>query len=93
VWGESYQRGSFLSRLNRSLYECDVDPDGELPDHLVPVLRYLAVAGQPLAELCAALPQALERMSRALRKVEPRNPYLQLFAAVSHACQALPQAQ
>src|SRR5512143_1503396 len=37
VWGESYQRGEFMSKLNRLMYELDINPGGELPDHIAPV--------------------------------------------------------
>ena len=55
IWGESYQRGAFLSKMNRALAEAGVDPDGELPDHLIPVLRYLAATPDPLPELVEVL--------------------------------------
>ena len=61
IWGESYQRGAFMAKLARAEAELDIDPAGELPDHLVPVLRYLAAADQPLPELAGHLKTALER--------------------------------
>lgn len=89
MWGESYQRGAFLSQLNRALFEAGVDAAGELPDHLIPVLRYLAAAPEPLPELAEALGPAVGRMLAALRKVEPGNPYLDLLEAVKAACKGL----
>ena len=79
TWGENYQRGKFMAALNRALFENNVDSDGELPDHLIPALRYLAVASPPLPELIEILPAALERMIAALRKADRNNPYLHLL--------------
>jgi nitrate reductase molybdenum cofactor assembly chaperone NarJ/NarW len=89
IWGESYQRGTFLSKMNRALFEAAVDTEGELPDHLIPVLRYLASTPAPLAELAAVLEQALQRMTAALRKADPGNPYLYLLDAAQEGCKDL----
>lgn len=82
VWGEGYQRGNFLAQMNRAIQEAGVDPQGELADHLQPVLRYLEVTDQPLPVLVDALVPALKRMRAVLRKAEPANPYNYLFEAV-----------
>ncbi|MBM4460759.1 MAG: nitrate reductase [Chloroflexi bacterium] len=82
VWGESYQRGAFMAQLNRALAELGIDRAGELPDHLVPVLRYLAAADQPLPELAEHLKTALERMIAILQEKDRRNPYLHVYEAV-----------
>ncbi len=89
VWGENYARGAFLASMGRALAGAGIDPGGELPDHLGPVLRYLAVAPQPLPELLEALDPALERMLTALRKAEPDNPYVSLLEAVRAECSNL----
>lgn len=86
MWGESYQRGEFLARMNRALAETGVDADGELPDHLTPILRYLAATAEPLPELSEVLGTALERMTTALRKAEPDNPYVDLLQATRAVC-------
>jgi nitrate reductase molybdenum cofactor assembly chaperone NarJ/NarW len=83
TWGESYQRGAFLARLNRELLETGVDAGGELPDHLAPVLRYLARTPSPLPELVELCEPALQRMITGLRRSEPDNPYVELLEAVS----------
>lgn len=90
TWGESYQRGNFMALMNRELNEYDIDLDGELPDHLVPVLRYLAVAPQPAPELVEILPPALQRMRAVLAKSDPGNPYIHLVDAVMHAARLMP---
>jgi nitrate reductase delta subunit len=66
-----------------------VDLDGELPDHLVPTLRYLATVPDPLPEMVEVLGPAVGRMLAALRKPEPDNPYVSLLQAVQAQCQGL----
>jgi nitrate reductase delta subunit len=83
MWGENYQRGNFMSNLNRELLNAGIDCDGELPDHLIPVLRYLAAAPEPLPELLEIWPTALERISAALKKADAGNPYLHLLTLLS----------
>lgn len=85
TWGESYQRGEFMARLSQVYREAQVDQQGELPDHLLPVLNYLAVEAQPLPELLEVLEPALERMVATLQKREPGNPYLDWFEACREA--------
>jgi len=82
TWGESYQRGAFLSKMNRELLEAGIDSQGELPDHLIPVLLYLGQARKPLPELVEVLDPALQRMATGLRKADSSNPYLGLFEAM-----------
>jgi nitrate reductase delta subunit len=89
IWGESYQRGKFLSQLNRAMMHVEIDLDGELPDHLIPVLRYLEAADKPLYELVEVLDPALEKMRAALRKSQPDNPYVVLLGAVKQAASQL----
>ena len=89
VWGESYQRGVFLSEMSREISAAGVDLEGELPDHLIPVLRYLAAVSPPLPKLVEVLDPALQRMLATLRKAEPGNPYIDLFEAVKESCKSL----
>lgn len=81
TWGESYQRGEFMSRLNHELARLDVDTDGELPDHIIPVLRYLDATAKPLPELVAIFEPAIRRAAAALRKSDADTPYNILFEA------------
>src|SRR5512142_3228911 len=62
IWGEGYPRGEVMSKLNRAMHETGVPTDGELPDHIVPVLRYLAATEQPIPELVENYEPAVERM-------------------------------
>lgn len=82
IWGESYQRGNLMASINRELQTYQIDLEGELPDHLVPVLRYLDVCPEPLPELQESLPPALKRMIAALRKSRSDNPYIHLLEAI-----------
>ncbi len=81
VWGESYQRGEFMAKLNRAMADLDINPEGELPDHIVPVLRYLSAARRPLPELLEQFEPSLRRMASVLREKDKANPYLHLFDA------------
>lgn len=85
VWGENYERGRFLSLLNRELHAHQIDLDGELPDHLICVLRYLEAVDPPLPEVVEALVPALKRMQETLRKTQPTNMYLDLLEAADLA--------
>lgn len=85
IWGESYKRGEFMASLKRAEDAESVDPDGELPDHLLPVLLYLDVAAEPLPELLEVIGPALQRMRRDLDKAEPGNPYVGLLDAIRTA--------
>lgn len=90
-WGESYQRGNFMARMNRWLNENQIDLDGELPDHLIPIFRYLEAVSAPPGELAEVLEPALKRMGAALKKAEPENPYNHLFAAAQLTAAQLPK--
>lgn len=81
TWGESYQRGIFLSDMNRALMDAGVETEGELPDHLVPVLRYLGRAADPLPGLVEVFLPALERIQALLRQADSANPYLDVLEA------------
>ena len=82
TWGESYQRGAFLAKMARVLHETGVNMEGELPDHLAVILRYLAQAESPLPELLEVFSPAVKRMLMALRAADPDNPYVDLMEAV-----------
>lgn len=90
IWGESYQRGEFMALLNRAMAELDINPEGELPDHLVPVLRYLAVAEQPVPVLIENFTKAVGRMIALLREKDKSNPYILLLEAVLISFQTVP---
>lgn len=81
IWGENYRRGEFMADLKRDMEQHGVDLGGELPDHIEPVLRYLAVTTDPLSDLVEVIGTAAGEMRQALRSAEPANPYRHLIAA------------
>lgn len=81
VWGENYRRGAFMAELKVAMESCGVELGGELPDHIEPVLRYLAVAEEPLGDLVDVLPSVLVTMRQVLHTASPDNPYRHLLAA------------
>ncbi len=85
IWGENYRRGEFMADLKGEQRRAGVETGGELPDHLAPVLRYLAATDRPLEDLVEVLPDAIDKMERTLRKAEPSNPYRHLLAAAGAA--------
>jgi len=89
VWGESYQRGEFMSKMNRVLFEQGIETEGELPDHLIPVLRYLSITDNPFPELVEHFEPAVKRMANELRKKDAKNPYNHLFAAALKSARTL----
>jgi nitrate reductase delta subunit len=93
MWGEGYQRGSFMALMNHAMQMEAIETEGELPDHLIPVLRYLEVAAHPPAELLEALKPAVKRMRAVLHKADPDNPYNHLLQAVLQGIDRLPLAK
>lgn len=85
AWGENYRRGDFMANLKRAQDEAGVERYGELPDHLEPVLRYLAAAQQPVEDLVEVVPATVETMRRDLKKADKANPYRHVLAAASAA--------
>lgn len=83
VWGENYRRGEFMADLKGAMAGAGVGLGGELPDHIEPVLRYLAATPEPLPDLLDALPGAVDSMCDTLRKAAPDNPYRHLLAATA----------
>lgn len=86
--GESYRRGALMAQL-RALYQRHgVDEEGELPDHLGPVLRLMAVACQD-EELDALIKQelkpGLDKLIAESAKSDDGNPYRALLVAAAHA--------
>ncbi len=89
IWGESYKRGEFMAQLSHEMKVHQIDLEGELPDHLRPILQYLSATPSPLQELTEVLDQAVKAMQKSLKKIEDNNPYLLLFDAIGIACKSL----
>lgn len=83
AWGENYRRGEFMADLKRDMERCGVDPLGELPDHIEPVLRYLASTRAPLDDLLGVLADSVSTMREVLVKADAKNPYRHLLSATS----------
>jgi len=81
VWADSYERGGFMARLQGAMFAVGVDPDGELPDHLDPILRYLSATDEPMSDLKPILVPAVTKMEKTLKKADSKNPYLHVLTA------------
>jgi nitrate reductase delta subunit len=90
LFGEDYRRGLFMAQLRERQEAVGLESEGELPDHLPLVLRWLARAGthgvgdgseeaQEMVTEC--LLPALGRMDEAL--AAGSNPYRGVLAAVA----------
>ena len=90
IWGDSYQRGEFMAAMKVAQDEVGIERDGELPDHLDPVSRYLAAAYEPDPGLVELFPTAIEKMQKTLKAAEKRNPYRHILRALEEAVGLLP---
>jgi nitrate reductase delta subunit len=81
TWGENYRRGEFMADMKGSMTRNGIDLGGELPDHIEPILRYLARVDDPLPDLVEVLPKAVDDMQDTLAKASSDNPYRHLLAA------------
>jgi nitrate reductase delta subunit len=82
IWGDSYPRGALMTQLRQVMAEKQIDLDGELPDHLIPVLHYLDVEPQPIPELIQVFEKAVRDLRVRLEKKQPDNPYLHIIDAI-----------
>jgi nitrate reductase delta subunit len=81
AWADSYERGGFMAKLQGAMFAVGVDPEGELPDHLDPILRYLSATDEPIGELRPVLVPAVTKMEKILKKADSKNPYLHVLTA------------
>lgn len=83
LFGERYDRGSFMVWMRDQLRVYDIPETGELPDHLVHVLRVLGRMEPDEAERFAteAITPTLQRMISSVK--DDDNPFRHLIAAVS----------
>jgi nitrate reductase delta subunit len=82
AFGETYRRGALMATLKGAQREAGVDPGGELPDHIAPVLMYLDATDDPHEDLQEVLSKAVQEMQKELKKADPDNPYRPLLEAV-----------
>jgi nitrate reductase delta subunit len=81
AYGDSYERGTFMADLKGAMRAVDVDPGSELPDHLDPILRYLAATDEPVDSLEPILVPAITKMEKSLKKSNSKNPYIHVLTA------------
>ncbi|MDP2731192.1 MAG: nitrate reductase molybdenum cofactor assembly chaperone [Dehalococcoidales bacterium] len=71
IFGETPKRSTFLVRLQEAYQSHQFSSDGELPDHLCILLRFLSIASEPefVSPLIQeALLPALEKLEEAFKK-------------------------
>lgn len=85
LWGDDYRRAQLLARLTVLQREAAIDTDGELPDHLVPVLRLLAARPDAGPEVARELRPALDTWGAQLDALFPGTPYRLLLPALQAA--------
>ncbi len=81
TWGENYRRGEFMADLKGDMRRNGIELNGELPDHIEPILRYVAAAPEPLSDLLDVLVGAVTQMQSTLASADKKNPYRHLLAA------------
>ena len=89
VWGENYTRGEFMAKLVRAMRAAQVDLDGELPDHLAPILRLYDTGAERPAELDQVAVTAVEKMRAELARSDRHNPYVHVFDAALHLLRSI----
>lgn len=85
TWGESYRRGEFMADLKADMDAHGVALDGELPDHLGVVLRYVDAVPEPREDLMEVLAESVASMTTTLAKADKHNPYRHVLAACAAA--------
>ncbi len=81
AWGDSYERGAFMAEIQGAMRDIGINPEGELPDHLEPILRYLAATDEPIEKLKPVLVPSVVKMEKTLKKADSKNPYLHVLTA------------
>ena len=89
IWGENYQRGEFMAGVKMAQDEIGIDRNGELPDHLEPVLRYLGATDEPFPGLVEVFSRAVSKMRKTLKDAEADNPYRHVLSAAAEAAERL----
>lgn len=81
---ENFKRGEFMAALSGRYAQARFDSQGELPDHLAVLLRYLVLtSAEEGSELCAfCLLSPLNRMTQSLNHENPYRYLLETIEAV-----------
>ena len=82
LWGDAYERGRFLAKMRERLEEAGICEDGELPDHLTSLLRFIPCLMDDLRDWWVnQYPlMALDAMKGPLETIE--SPYRHLLDVV-----------
>jgi nitrate reductase assembly molybdenum cofactor insertion protein NarJ len=87
LYGETPERGTFLSTLREALRRAGVDERGELPDHLPTLLRLIPREDEAFAgNLAARIAPVVERLRDMLGA--DGNPFADVIAAVARLLDA-----
>ena len=87
IYGETYDRGGFLVKMNAELRKYDIPPTLELSDHLPQMLRLFGRATPKRARDLAVgfLGPGIEKMLNAFTEASKENPYYHLLSATKLA--------
>lgn len=80
IYGDTHERGAFMSGLRADLERAGIAETSGLPDHLTHVLALVARDGDGSSGLLEIAAPALERVRRALE--DRRSPYVHAATAV-----------
>jgi nitrate reductase delta subunit len=86
LYGETYERGTFLVMMRDFLRRCNVEESTELPDHLTHLLLVLGRMKKEEADFLAekyVLP-SLVKIVESFKEKEIENPYQHLLLALQH---------
>lgn len=83
LFGESYARGAFLVQMRQLLRECNIEENGDLPDHLSLLVSALGRIGDAKAsELFGKqVAPSIAKMAQGLEA--QKNPYASLLRTVA----------
>lgn len=81
TYGENYRRGEFMADLKVDMEANGIELFGELPDHIEPILRYVAAVDEPLSDLEDVLATSVAEMTRTLAAADADNPYRHVLEA------------
>ncbi len=84
LFGERYERGTFIVKMRQTLKRLDIPESAELPDHLTHVLEALGRMEEPESDEFAYLfvVPALEKMLTAYKNKKTETPYKSVLEAI-----------
>jgi len=81
AWGENYHRGRFMAELAHLATERGIDRGGELPNHVMVILRLIDTGPVGVEEFSTVVPQAIAGMTDELAAHDPGNSYVHVLHA------------